>query len=128
MKYLIDSDCVIDYLNGCTRIVEAVTRVRRDLLVSVITVGEDYDGIYYGDDPQRRALEFRRFLELPQVVPVNEAVAMLWARRSADLRRTGIVVPDADFLIASTAAVHGAVVITRNVKDFKHTGAQLFDI
>ena len=34
---------------------------------------------------------------------------------------------DRDALIAATSLVHGMVVVTRNVKDFESTGAQLYN-
>jgi toxin FitB len=36
-------------------------------------------------------------------------------------------VPVIDALIAATARVHGLIVVTRNVKDFEPTGAEIFN-
>lgn len=57
-----------------------------------------------------------------RILPVDTAVA----RRSAALH-----VPDPrpirDALVAATALVHGLTVVTRNLRDFATTGAELLD-
>lgn len=57
-----------------------------------------------------------------RILPVDAAVALRCAR---------LHVPDPcaerDALIAATALVHGMAVVTRNVGDFKTTGAPLID-
>jgi predicted nucleic acid-binding protein len=96
------------------------------LFVSVITVQELEIGVLLAErsDPPKGAV-LRNWLEdhvLPtfasRILPVDTSVA----RRSAALH-----VPDPrpvrDALIAATALVHGLTVVTRNVEDFRPTGA-----
>lgn len=60
MKYLVDSDWVIDYLVGKQQaIVLLSTLAKEGIAVSLITLGEIYEGIYYGRDPQRSEEGFR---------------------------------------------------------------------
>lgn len=60
-----------------------------------------------------------------RVLPVTDAVA----RRSAELRaaqaRRGHVRSQADMLIAATAYEHGAVLVTRDVRDFTGCGIRV---
>ncbi len=52
MKYLVDSDWVVDYLVGRQAAVALLsTIVEEGIAVSLITYGEIYEGIYYGRDP-----------------------------------------------------------------------------
>jgi len=52
MKYLVDSDWVVDYLAGKQQAVSLLTFVWPDgIAISLITLGEIYEGIYYGRDP-----------------------------------------------------------------------------
>lgn len=100
------------------------------LFVSVITIHELELGVLLKErrDPAQGAL-LRQWLEqavLPafagRILPVDLAVA----RRSAALHN-----PDPpsfpDGLIAATALVHGLVVVTRNLADFKARGVPLLN-
>ena len=100
------------------------------LFVSVVTIQEIEIGVLLAErrDPRQGAL-LRTWLEdrvLPaftdRVLDIDTTVA----RRSAALH-----VPDPcpvrDALIAATALVHDLTLVTRNVADFKRTGARLLD-
>ncbi len=50
MKYLVD--WVVDYLAGKQQSVSLLTSVwQNGIAISLITLGEIYEGIYYGRDP-----------------------------------------------------------------------------
>lgn len=57
-----------------------------------------------------------------RIIPVDEAVAVQCAKLHVPDRKS-----ERDALIAATGLVHGMIVATRNVKDFKGTGAKLLD-
>jgi len=57
-----------------------------------------------------------------RTVPVDSAVALKCARLHVPDPRS-----ERDALIAATAIVHGMTVVTRNVADFKTTGAAVVD-
>lgn len=67
---------------------------------------------------QRQLERFDRFCDLSDVLPLTEAVAVRAARIYADLRSRGEPLDDADILIASTAMVHGLVLVTNNERHF----------
>ncbi|MDP4024532.1 type II toxin-antitoxin system VapC family toxin [Methylobacterium sp. NEAU 140] len=98
--------------------------------VSAITLMELELGVRLAErrDPAQGA-RLRAWLEarvMPEfagrVLPVDTAVA---------LRCAGLHVPDPrperDAFIAATALVHGMVVVTRNIADFRPTGVQVID-
>jgi toxin FitB len=98
--------------------------------VSVLTLGEVGHGIARvrgrGDREQASALE-RWLSEVEsgfedRVLPVSLPVAAAWGRQQHVQP-----VPVIDALIAATARVHGLIVVTRNVKDFEPTGAEIFN-
>jgi len=50
-----------------------------------------------------------------------------WAELVASLRAMGRAMPIKDSLIATTALVHGLVVVTRNRADFEKAGVDVLD-
>lgn len=59
------------------------------------------------------------------VLPVDEAVARVAGRLRATTARSGRPRPLEDLLIGATALAHGAVLATRNVRDFQGLGLSL---
>ncbi|MBC3830106.1 type II toxin-antitoxin system VapC family toxin [Undibacterium amnicola] len=101
-----------------------------DLYLSVITIQELEIGILLVErrDTLQGAM-LRSWLNshvLPafanRILPIDTLVA----RRSAQLHVPNPQ-PIRDGLIAATALVHGMMVVTRNVDDFKSTGVQILD-
>ena len=90
-----------------------------ELLLSVLTVGELRAGVerLRRRDPAQAAAIDAWVEELARtyaraIVPVDEAIARRWGELSATRP-----VPVVDGLLAATAAVLGAVLVTRNTKD-----------
>jgi hypothetical protein len=54
-------------------------------------------------------------------------VAEKYGELQGSAKRCGKPLPVLDCLIASTALCHHMVLVTRNVKDFARTGAEVFD-
>jgi predicted nucleic acid-binding protein len=50
-----------------------------------------------------------------------------WAKLLADLRAAGNAMPIKDSMIAATALVHRAIVVTRNTRDFSTAGVKFLD-
>lgn len=119
MKYLVDTDWVVDYLKGKSPIVEHLKALASDgLAVSLITYGEIYEGIYFGRDPQRHEVGFASFLRGVSVLPLNRAIMRQFARVRGDLRSKGQLFGDPDLLIAATALHHNLTLLTHNSRHF----------
>jgi tRNA(fMet)-specific endonuclease VapC len=120
MKYLVDSDWVVDYLAGKQQAVSLLTSVWQDgIAISLITLGEIYEGIYYGRDPQQSEAVFRQFLRSVDVLPLNRSIMQRFARIRGDLRQRGQLIGDPDILIAATALYHNLTLLTRNKKHYQ---------
>jgi len=121
MKYLVDSDWVVDYLAGRQQAVSLLTSVWQDgIAISLITFGEIYEGIYYGRDPQRSEAVFRQFLRSVDVLPLNRSIMQRFARLRGDLRQRGQLIGDPDILIAATALYYNLTLLTRNRSHYQH--------
>jgi len=109
----IDTDVLIDYLRGQPEAIAYLEGLTDPLLVSAVTVAELYAGVREGAD--RKALE--NFLIPFLVVPVDEAIARqggLYRRDFGKSHGTGL----ADALIAATAELRHATLVTLNKKHF----------
>jgi predicted nucleic acid-binding protein len=112
-------------------VIEWITATPPERLhVSVLTMGEIEQGIARirgrGDRQQAAALEgWLREVELgfaDRILPVTMPVASTWGRQ-----QYARPLPVIDALIAATARVNGMTVVTRNVKDFEHSGVEVLN-
>jgi predicted nucleic acid-binding protein len=113
-QLLIDTDVLIDYLRDQADSVKYLESVTPPLSVSAMTVAELYAGVR--DGAERAALD--QFVDSFHVIPIDEAIAT----RAGIIRRdfgktqgTGL----ADAIIAATAELHQASLVTLNRKHFQ---------
>lgn len=119
MRYLVDSDWLIDAFLGIPTAVNLPARLRDDgLAVSIVSYGELFEGAIGTPDPVTELARFRRFLDRLALLPLDDAIMERFARIRADLRRRGQLIPDLDLLIAATAMRHDLTLLTRNVRHF----------
>jgi tRNA(fMet)-specific endonuclease VapC len=120
MRYLIDTHWVASFLNGrqeARTLFEALSL--EESAISLITYGEIYDGIYYGQNPQLAERGFRQLLRALPVLPLNRAMLRRFGYIRGDLRRRGELIGDPDILIAATALHHNLTLVTGNVRHFE---------
>ena len=105
-----------------------------DLYISVLTLAEFDKGIANppAGSPARARIEVavvaieRRFAD--RIVPLSDSIVRRWGRLSGSVQQAkGKPPPVIDALLAATAIEHDLCLVTRNVKDVRHTGAVLFD-
>jgi len=110
---LIDTDVLIDYLREQEQAAAYLESLVEQVLISTVTVAELYAGVREGEE--RTALD--AFIQAFEVVPVNVAIAIkggLFRRDYGKSHGTGL----ADALIAASAEVRGAELVTLNGKHF----------
>lgn len=100
-----------------------------ELYLSVITLGEIERGIVQQDARNpgfsadlRAWMDRTELLFADRILAFDSTAARVWGRLSAELGH-----PGADLMIAATALVHGATVVTGNVNDFAPTGVAVLD-
>jgi predicted nucleic acid-binding protein len=121
MKYLIDTDWLIDYLYGNPQALQVFSTLAPDgLAISIITYLEIYEGINLSRDPVRAERAFRQLLRDVQVLPVSRTVAKQVAQIRATLRRSKAPMNHRalDLIIAGTAVAYDLELLTRNTKDY----------
>ncbi|MBI4323406.1 MAG: type II toxin-antitoxin system VapC family toxin [Candidatus Omnitrophica bacterium] len=113
-KYLLDTNILIDHLRGdpaAVRFLRDIESGRVRATISVITECELLAGTTLSRQEERRVTEL---LELLPRLAVTSRIARVGAQFR---RRYPITIADA--LIAATAMLSHATLLTRNVKDFR---------
>lgn len=121
MSYLIDSDVIIDFLNGENQPIVLLQELKnKDLFISVITWIEVVYGTKRSLHPKTRKKNFEDFLSLFKIklISINLAISEEFIAVKVALERRGIRLPDFDLLIAAAANVNDLVLVTRNIRHF----------
>jgi len=120
MTYLADTDYVADYLKGYQKASDVLTHlVFYGITISIITFAEVYEGIYYGQNRPQHEAGFRTFLATTPVLSITLSVARQFALIRGALRAKGLLIPDPDLYIASTALHYKLTLLSRNIKDYQ---------
>jgi tRNA(fMet)-specific endonuclease VapC len=120
LRYLIDTDWVIDHLNQIDRIVNRLRELRpQGLALSVISLAELYEGVHYSRDPARSQQALDTFLEDVSVIGIDEDICKIFGKERGRLRKQGALIGDFDLLIAATCLHYGLTLLTNNRQHFE---------
>ena len=114
---LVDTDVLIEHLRGSTAATELLVEIADEAHVSVLTRFELLAGM--------RSSERHLVWALVDVIPnlgVTQEVSALAGEWARQYRRSHSSIGPLDYLIAATAEVHGADLLTRNVRHFPMFG------
>ncbi|MGI8858054.1 MAG: type II toxin-antitoxin system VapC family toxin [Thermomicrobiales bacterium] len=121
MRYLIDSDVVIDFLADDPQTVTLLRSLTADgIAVSIISYIETYHGVIEsGMLIEQRA--FDAFFAGVPVLPVSPETARQCAHLRVMLKRQGKSFRKRafDLVVAATALEHGLELVTHNTDDYK---------
>ncbi|NKB23011.1 MAG: PIN domain-containing protein [Kiritimatiellae bacterium] len=112
-KILVDTDVMIDFLQGVDQAANYIHTHSEQIVLSVITTAELYTGVKKGEERKNLDAFFRLFT----VVPVTQGIAMTSGTFKRDYtKRCGLGLADA--VIAATAYHQKALLKTFNLKHF----------
>ncbi|MGH2530807.1 MAG: type II toxin-antitoxin system VapC family toxin [Thermomicrobiales bacterium] len=128
MRYLLDSDWIIDATVGIASAIQAIQQTRSEgIAVNTIALAEVYEGAFVLDNPASGIASFRRLLAGFAVLDVTEPIAERFAELRSLLRWDGNLIPDMDLLIAATALERDLTLLTRNLRHFERVpGLKLY--
>ncbi len=115
MSDFVDTDVLIDHARahpGAREAIETATRHERRLFGSIVTKAEFLAGV--GSD----ARQVSELLAAIEWMPVTDEVAERAGSLARDYPRPGTRFAIADYLIAASAQLIGATLLTRNVRHF----------
>jgi predicted nucleic acid-binding protein len=101
------------------------------LFLSVLNLGELQKGISkLPDGTKKDELQAWVVLDLVErftgrILDLDLETALCWGRLQGESEQAGEKLPVMDSLIAATAAAHGLIVVTRNVKDIERCGVRV---
>jgi len=120
VKYLMDTDWIINWLKGKAAVVEKIKGFREaGIGISIVSVCEIYDGIYGSDHPDKNEERFNYFLTGVTVVELTERICRKFGQLRNDLRKRGKPKSEFDLLIATTALINDLELLTDNVKHYE---------
>lgn len=113
---LLDTSVAVDHLRGhqpATQLLDDLLSAHEALLSSELVRFELLSGARAADES---AVE--RFLEAVDWIPITEAVSRQAARYARAYRASHSGIDDADYLIAATATILDAPLLTTNLRHF----------
>ncbi|MGB8645133.1 MAG: type II toxin-antitoxin system VapC family toxin [Anaerolineae bacterium] len=117
MPYLLDADWAINALAGRPQTVQTLQKLAPEgIAISLVTVGEIYEGAFGFPDSQMHIMRFRQWLAPFRLLTLEDAIMLRFAEIRSSLRKSGQLIPDFDLLLASTALHHNLTVLTFNYK------------
>jgi len=130
IAYLVDTDWAIHHLNGHQPIIQRLQDLQHEGLgLSVVSLAEIYEGVYYSRDPEESERSLIAFLESVSLIGIDEETAKIFARERGRLRADGMLIGDADLFIAATALQQGVTLLTNNRRHFERvTGLRMESI
>ena len=119
-SYLIDTDWIIHYLNGQREIVKRLVSLRKEgLAISVISLAELYEGVYYSTNPEGDKKALDDFLTGVSILGLEDEICKIFGKERGKLRKLKIVIGDFDLLIAATCLCYNLTLLTNNIRHFK---------
>lgn len=120
-KYVIDTNIVIGTMQGIIEVANFMEKVevnQSQVLYSVIVEAELFSSHLLTEEDK---VNLRQLLNMGEIIDVDSEVALKAAQLRAlsrELCQRRMKLPDA--LVAATAVLHSATLVTRNIDDFKH--------
>ena len=118
---VLDTNTVIYFFKGEGHVAESLLRrAPADIGIPAIVLDELQTGIAKSLSPGKRTEQLAELTSVVQVLPFHQQEARAAAQIRASLERQGTPIGPYDTLIAGTALAHGAILVSRNTREFSH--------
>ncbi len=128
MAYLLDADWAINALAGRAETIGILQNLAAEgIAISLVTVGEIYEGAFGFPDPQVHIARFREFVSPLRLLTLNDEIMLRFAEIRSSLRRGGELIPDFDIILGATALQYDLTVLTSNYRHLERVpGLKLY--
>ena len=130
MKYLLDSNACIGYLNGrATGVLHRLQALpAQEIAVCSIVKAELFFGAMRSVNPTRSLAKQREFLDRFVSLPFDDRAAEFYGHIRARLAAQGLPIGPNDLMIASIALSNQLILVTHNIREFSRVdGLQIED-
>jgi len=120
MKYLLDTNTCIRYLNGRSpAVVQRLNTIpETDVCVSSIVKFELRYGALRSEYVEKTVAQQKKFLNRYKSLPFDDAAHVHAAKTRADLARAGTPIGPYDLFIAAIGLANNLIVVTHNTAEF----------
>lgn len=129
MKYLLDTNVCIRFLNGTSeRIRQRLETLEdRDVALCSVVKAELTYGALKSAQPARNVVRLQRFFTGFVSFPFDDAAAEAYGRTRVDLERLGTPIGPNDLCIAAIAQANDLTLVTHNVDEFRRVEGLNFE-
>jgi len=120
MRYLVDTDWIIDQLRGKEEVRDKLKELRpAGVAVSIISIAELYEGIYSSRDPVKDQKILENLLTQFLTLGIDSEICKAFGKERSRLRQQRKVIDNFDLLIASTCLYHNLTILTNNRRHYE---------
>lgn len=121
MRYLLDTNTCIRYLNGRSESIRQhiESTSPQDILICSIVKAELFYGSQKSHYPEKNLAKQQRFLNCFQSLPFDDGAAAVYGQIRAQLERSGTPIGPNDLLIAAIAISNQVTLVSHNTREFK---------
>ena len=119
---ILDTDTLSYLLRKDEKVIKALSEVIDQygfVYLSAITCYEAFAGLHF-KDANKKLSELKGFISINGVIPFGRKEAERAGQIRGSLRKEGVTVGHLDIMIAVTALEHNLMVVTNNLRHFKH--------
>lgn len=117
--WALDTNTLIYFFKGEGKVAESLfDKAPADIGLPAIVLYELQVGIAKSASPEKRSAQLAELTAVVQVLPFHQQQARAAADIRATLEKQGTPIGPYDTLIAGTALAHGAILVSRNTREF----------
>jgi tRNA(fMet)-specific endonuclease VapC len=120
MRYLLDTNACIRYLNGRSESLrqQIAARSPEDIGLCSVVKAELFYGARKSRNPQRSLEKQQQFVNHFVSLPFDDKAADVYSRIRVELEQAGTPIGPNDLMIAAIAAANDVTLITHNTREF----------
>ena len=119
MKYILDTDILIYFLNGVPEVAQKILNTNiSDLATTIISHTELHYGANNSAKKKSNLVKVNSLLEQLTILPYDLDASLIFANHKAKLKTAGKLIADMDLMIASIALSNKLKLVTNNHKHF----------